>query len=137
MDSRDAAPPGSVSVNSSTRFLSSLMGRSGRLSCVFKTVQSSFLDAYALQPGAGKPAEAIENFDANIFLGWNILAKFRNFFVQILMVERFNDFAFDKSVKIIQVRDHSRGLIHRAGDGHFHDVVMAVSVRIVAFAVHA
>src|ERR1700688_2067449 len=98
MDTEDSAPPGSFSVNSSTRFLSSLMGRSGSLACVFKTVQSRFLDAHALQRGPGKPAQAIENFDANIFRGRNVLAKFRDFFVQILVVEGLNNFGFDKSV---------------------------------------
>src|ERR1700683_3283527 len=98
MDSRHSAMPGSVNVNSSTRFLSSLMGRSGRLSCVFKTVQCCFLDAHALQPGPGEPAEAIENFNTNIFRSWNIYAKFIDLFVQVLVVERFDDFAFDKGI---------------------------------------
>src|SRR5579864_201350 len=122
MDTEDSALSGSVSVNSSTRFLSSLMGRSGRLSCVFKTVQSCFLYANALQPGPWKPAQAMENLDANILRGRNAFAKFRDFFVQILVVKRFDNFAFDKSVQVGQVRDHSGGFVHRAGDGHFHDV---------------
>src|ERR1017187_5364888 len=100
MDSEDFAPPGSASVNSSTRFLSSLMGRSGRFSRVFKTIQSCFLDSYTLQRGLGKPAQAIKNLDTNIFRGRNVLAKLRNFLVQVLMVEGFDDFAVDKSVKV-------------------------------------
>src|SRR6266404_6908895 len=102
MDTEDSVPPGSVSVNSSTRFLSSLMVRSGRLTCIFKTVQSGLFHAYTLQPGAGKPAQAIEDFDANIFRGRNILAKLRDFFIQVLVVEGFDDFAFDKRVKVGQ-----------------------------------
>src|SRR5579863_10683501 len=108
MDWGDSLLSGSVSVNSSTRFLSSLMGRSGKLSCVFKTVQSGFLDAHSLQPGPRKPAQAIENLDADIFRRRNNLAKFRNFFVQVLVVEGFDDFVFDKRVQVGQIRDHSR-----------------------------
>src|SRR5579863_5319147 len=137
MDAGDSTPTGSVSVNSSTRFLSSLMGRSCRLSCVFKTVQSCFLDAHALQPGAGKPAQAVENLDANIFRGWNIFAKYIDFFIQVLVVEGFDDFAFDKRVEVGQIRDHACGAVHRPGKGDFHDVVVPVPVRIAAFAIDA
>src|SRR5579863_5052352 len=123
METEESAPSGSVSVNSSTRFLSSLMGCSGRLSCIFKAVQSCFLDAHALQPGPGEPAQAVENFDANIFRGRDIFTKSRDFFIQVLVVERFDNFPFDKSIKISQVRNHPRCLVDRAGYGHFDDVV--------------
>src|SRR5216684_9048606 len=107
MDADDSAPPGSVSVNSSTRFLSSLMGRSGRRACIFKTVQSRFFNAHALQPSPGKKAQAVENLDTNIFRGRNAFAKFRDFFVQVFVVEWFNNFTVHKSIKIGQIRDHS------------------------------
>src|SRR5580700_2275029 len=126
MDSAATALPGSVSVNSSTRLLSSLMGRSLGLSCIFKTVQSSFFDAHAFQPGAGKPAQAVKNFDTKIFRGRNGFAKFRDFFVQVLVVKRFDNFAFDKRVQVAQIRDHSRGLIDWAGACYFQNVVVAM-----------
>src|SRR5580693_2470278 len=117
MDADDFAPSGSFSVNSSTRFRSSLMGRSRSLSSVFKTVQPGLFNTNTLQRGPLKAFQTFENLDANIFRGRNILAKLRDFFVQVLVVEGFNDFAFNKGVEIGEVRDHSRGPIHRAGDG--------------------
>jgi hypothetical protein len=53
------------------------------------------------------------------------------------MIERFDHFAIHKPVQVAQIRNHSGGRIDRAGNRDFDDVVVSVSIRIVALAIDA
>ena len=74
------------------------------------------------------------NLDAEIFRGGHFVGEFLQG-VQILVVEAGEHFPFDEAVEIDQVADHAGLFVDRAADGDFDDVVVAVSVGIVAFAV--
>src|SRR5579871_485647 len=137
MDSFGSTPSGSFSVNSSTRFRSSLMGRSPRFSRVFKTVLPGLFDAHALQAGPPKSAQPLKYFDADILRRRDALAEFRDLLVQVLMIERLDHLTLDERIEVGKIGNHSRSRIDRPRDSHFHDVIVAVPVRIVAFAVHA
>ena len=84
---------------------------------------------------AGKLAQAIENLDAKIFGCRHMFAKFRNLFIQVFTIERFDHCALDECIEVGQVCDHSRGRVHRTRHGDFDDVVVAVPIGIIALAV--
>src|SRR5271170_4971123 len=86
----------SVSVNSSVCLDVSLMAAPDGFPRVFKTVQAGFFDAHALEFCIGKVAQTIENLDTQIFGGRHMLAKFRDLFVEIRVIERLDHGALDK-----------------------------------------
>ncbi len=49
------------------------------------------------------------------------------------MVEFVEHLAFDKCIQIHKIRDHARGRVNVSRQADFHDVVMTVAMRIVAF----
>ncbi len=75
-----------------------------------------------------------ENLDAEIFRGGHSLGEFLQR-IQILEVVAGEHFPFDEAVEIDEVADHAGALVDRAADRDFEGVVVAVSVRIVAFAI--
>ena len=75
-----------------------------------------------------------EDLNREIFRGGHKLVKFLHR-IQILQVIPREHFPFDDAVEIDQIADHARALVHRAADGHFERVIVAVPVRVVAFAI--
>ncbi len=53
------------------------------------------------------------------------------------MVEAGHDFAFENIFQFSEIEDHSGAGIRLAGDGDFENVIVAVSMRIIAFAENA
>ena len=71
------------------------------------------------------------NLNAEIFRSRHFLGEFLQG-VQIFVIEAGEHFPFDEAVEIGEVADHAGFLIDRAADGYFDDVVVAVSIGIVA-----
>ena len=78
-------------------------------------------------------AQAIKNLDAQILRCRHALAKFGDLFIQIFMVERLDHFALNKRIEVAQICNHSGCWSDAARHRNFHNVVMPMPVRIVAF----
>ena len=52
------------------------------------------------------------------------------------MVKTFQDFFMDKGIQIYQIANHARPRIYPARDRYLHGIIMAMAMRIVAFAVN-
>lgn len=68
------------------------------------------------------------------FAGWNFAGQFRNFVIQVTMIEARGYFVVENFLEFIEVKNHSGFRVGLAGDGDFQNVIVAVTVRIVAFA---
>jgi len=80
------------------------------------------------------PLQYFEDLDAEIFRGGHSLGEFFQR-IQILEVVAREHFLFDETVEIDQIADHSGAGVEGAADADLEGVVVAVSVRVVAFAV--
>jgi hypothetical protein len=74
------------------------------------------------------------DLNTEIFRGGHFLGEFFHR-IQILVIEAREHFPFDEAVEIGEVADHSGSLIDLAADGYFEDVVVSVTVGIVALSV--
>src|SRR5579863_3809138 len=75
-----------------------------------------------------------KDLDAEIFRGGHSLREFLQR-IQILQIVARHYFLFDETVEIDQIADHASALIDLAADGDFESVIVAVSMRIVTFAI--
>src|SRR5215469_9882424 len=101
----------------------------------FKAVLARFFDADSLELCPRKILQPPEDFSSHILRCGHPISKFRNLLVQVLVIENFNYFLFDKRVQFAKIRNHSRRRFDRPGKRHFNHVVVPVSVWAVALAV--
>jgi hypothetical protein len=105
------------------------------ISGVLKTVVGRFLHAHALKFRFGKRFQPSKNLDAQIFRRGNRTAKHLNVFIERLVVERLKNFAFNEAIKIREIRNHSGGGIDFPRNKDFQNIIVPMSVRIIAFSV--
>src|SRR5579863_8366369 len=81
-----------------------------------------------------RPLQYFEDLDAQIFRSGH---SFREFLqgIQILKVIAQEHFPLHALIEIDEIAYHSRALINWAADADFEPVIVAVSVRIIAFAI--
>src|SRR5882672_9387300 len=97
-----------------------------------------FIDANAVKFGGGElGCEPLPADDGEVFGGRNEVQKLGNFFIQKAVVERLEDFAVHEGFELLQVDDEAGGSVDFPFHGYFEDVVVAVSVGVVALAEHA
>jgi hypothetical protein len=56
--------------------------------------------------------------------------------IQILVVKPVYDLTVHKSINVGQIHDHTRRRVYGPAEGDFHNIVVAVTVRMIAFAVN-
>src|SRR6267378_4225068 len=76
----------------------------------------------------------VKNLNAEVFCGRHHFAEFWQH-IQILVVEPFDDCAIYKRIEISKVANHASFRVDRADDGDLNEIVVPVSVNIVALAV--
>ncbi len=102
---------------------------------VLEGIHHGLFESHSIQMRQWEAAlQFFEDLDGKIFRGGHKLAKFLHG-IQVLQVITREHFPFDDAVEIHQIADHARGLVDRAADGHLERVIVAVPVRVVAFAV--
>jgi hypothetical protein len=76
----------------------------------------------------------IENDDCEVFRSRNKILELC-FLIQILVIEWLEDVLTNDTVDVNEVADHPGRTIDLAADGDFNGVIMAMAIRIVAFAI--
>src|SRR5579875_784500 len=76
-------------------------------------------------------------FNAQIFSGWNNIAKRFNVQIQVSVVQPLDNFLLNQPVETCEVDHHSCCRIHLARYRDFQHVIVPVPVRVVALAVDA
>jgi hypothetical protein len=71
---------------------------------------------------------------AQAFGSWDQIRELRQG-VKVLYIKAFQDFTLDESIEIHQIAHHAGSFIYRAAYGCFKHVIVAVAMRIIAFAV--
>src|SRR5215467_913226 len=104
---------------------------------VFKTVVAGFLDADTFNARVRKHLQPAINFNTQVFGGWHFLAKSWNVIVQRFVIEFFQELLFDESVEVAKIGDHPRCRIDVSREADFNNIIVAVSVGIVAFSKNA
>ncbi len=74
------------------------------------------------------------DLNAKIFGGRNFVREFLQR-IQILIIVAGEHFPFDETIQVAEVADHAGFHVDLPADGDLDGVVVAVAVRIVAFAV--
>src|SRR5690242_8405277 len=126
----------SFSLSSSVFFGRSVMSIPIPLARVLEAVPASLLQANPYQTRARKFSEALENLDAEIFRRRHAIAKNLHIFIQVLVIEWLDDLVPDVIVQIAEIRDHPRGGIYFPRYGHLHEIVVPVTIGIVALAIN-
>src|SRR5579863_6549191 len=104
-------------------------------SCVFEAVHHGFFQPYSFQMRVWEATlHYFVNLNTEIFSSRNIACKLLQG-IQMFVAKAGEHFPFDEAVEIDEVADHSSLRIHLSANGYLHDVVVTVSVGIVAFAV--
>ena len=78
--------------------------------------------------------EPLEDHPGDVLHARVELGEFRAFHVEVLVVERGDDQLVHGSIERRQIHDRSGAGIDRAAYGHFHDVVVSVTVWVAALA---
>src|ERR1700681_413574 len=107
------------------------------LAGVFETVPAGLFEANAYETRSGEPLQALKNLHAEILRRRHALAESLHVFIQVSMIEWLDNLAGHITVQVAKMRDHARGRINRPGNGHLHDVVVPMPVRVVALPVDA
>src|SRR5580700_6640654 len=105
------------------------------LAGVFEAVTASLLEANTYQPRPGEFLQALKNLHAEILRGRHTIAKGLHILIQVSMVEWLDNLPRDVTIEIGKIGDHARGRIDRPRHGDFHNVVVSVSIRVIALAV--
>src|SRR6266851_1233966 len=97
-----------------------------------------FVDANAVELGGGElGCEPLPADDGNVFGGGDESEELGDFFVQKAVVEGVEDLAVHEVFELFQVDDEAGGGVDFPFHGYFEDVVVAVSVGVVALAENA
>src|SRR5579863_6322657 len=107
------------------------------LAGVFETVAASLFQPDTHQVRTGETLQALKNLHAEILRRWHTVAESLHVFIQVSMVEWLDNLPRHVTVQIAKMRDHARTRINRPGDGYLHNIIVAVSVRVVALPVDA
>lgn len=88
-----------------------------------------------MQAGAVQfSVESLPDGDCEIFRCGNLFAEFRNLFIQMPMIQRFNHFPVYQILEPLEIDDEAGTLVHLAGNCDLYDVVVPMAMRIIAFA---
>ena len=79
--------------------------------------------------------QQIEDDTAKVLRCGDGIGEFRAH-IEVFQIEPGEDFAVHTIIQIDQIADHARTLAYRAANRDFQDVVMPVSVWVIALAVH-
>src|SRR5438445_1215191 len=93
---------------------------------------------YPMQLGVGQPRrEALPDGDRQVLGRWNAGKKFRDFFVQEAVVHGIEHFAVHGFLELLEVNHEAGAGIDLSLDRDFEDVVVPVSVGVIALAEEA
>jgi hypothetical protein len=79
--------------------------------------------------------QAAIDLNAKIFSCWNKPPESIRIEIEVYLIISLNDFLIHEHVKIAKVNNHSGGGVDRAGDCNIQNVVMAMSVGVIALPV--
>src|ERR1700761_7320259 len=105
------------------------------LSRIFKEIVLRLFHAYSFQISVNKVLrEEAVNGDTQILCGRHLGTE-ALIAIQIHVIEAVNHVCFHTAVQVLQVANHSRHRMYWSANGNLDGVVMAMPVRIAAFAI--
>lgn len=98
----------------------------------FSFVDFDLVEDFRLREGL---LQALPNENGHILSGAHRIGEVGDILVQIFMVQWLHNCDIHTSLQIMDIHHHSCATNYWSSEGHFHHVVMAMPVRVVAFPV--
>src|SRR5437016_3838787 len=105
------------------------------LACVLETIAASLFQSDTHQLCTRETPQARKNLHADILRRRHSIAESLYVLIQVHMIEWLDDFSRDVTIEIVKMRNHAGRGINFPRYGDLHDVVMSVSIRIIALAI--